>query len=152
MKYYLDTEFDGFGGPLISLALIREDGKPFYLVYMHHWEIENEWVLTNVVPILLSVPPDLKINIVNDHHSGALLIGEYLKGDQDINIITDWPDDIAYFSKAVITGPGTMAPIPGYTIRLERVDAYPTRLPGAIEHNAYWDAMALRFLLEKAHG
>lgn len=27
-----------------------------------------------------------------------------------------------------------------------RVQAYPTRLEGAVEHNAWWDAMALRHL------
>ena len=27
MRYYLDTEFDGFGGPLLSLALAGEDGE-----------------------------------------------------------------------------------------------------------------------------
>lgn len=27
MKYFLDTEFDGFGGDLISLALVCEDGQ-----------------------------------------------------------------------------------------------------------------------------
>jgi hypothetical protein len=27
------------------------------------------------------------------------------------------------------------------------VDAYPTTLDGAIQHNAWWDAMALRHLL-----
>lgn len=34
MRYFLDTEFNGFGGGLISLALVREDGLPFYAI-MH---------------------------------------------------------------------------------------------------------------------
>ena len=33
MRYFLDCEFDGFGGPLISLALVPEDGsEEFYAV------------------------------------------------------------------------------------------------------------------------
>ncbi len=33
---------------------------------------------------------------------------------------------------------------------MHRVDAYPTMLPGAVQHNAYWDAMALRHKLTGA--
>lgn len=52
MRYYLDTEFDGFGGPLLSLALVREDGASFYVVTSA--SAENEWVKANVEPILLA--------------------------------------------------------------------------------------------------
>lgn len=46
------------------------------------------------------------------------------------------------------TGPGTMIEVrPSIKFEMHRVDAYPTTLPGAIQHNAYWDAMALRHKL-----
>lgn len=32
MKYYLDCEFDGYRGSLLSLALVREDGESLYLI------------------------------------------------------------------------------------------------------------------------
>ena len=32
MRYFLDTEFNGFGGCLISLALVPEDGDQDYYV------------------------------------------------------------------------------------------------------------------------
>ena len=31
MRYFLDTEFNGFGGALLSLALVPEDGEEFYV-------------------------------------------------------------------------------------------------------------------------
>ena len=31
MRYYLDTEFNGFGGALLSLALVPDDGEEFYV-------------------------------------------------------------------------------------------------------------------------
>ena len=33
MRYFLDTEFNGFGGTLISLALVSELGTSIYLIY-----------------------------------------------------------------------------------------------------------------------
>lgn len=30
------------------------------------------------------------------------------------------------------------------TLEVNNVDAYPTELEGAVQHNAWWDAMALR--------
>ena len=44
----------------------------------------------------------------------------------------------------MLTGPGTMIDIPCVTFEVHRVDAYPTDLPGAIRHNAWWDAKALQ--------
>ena len=38
---------------------------------------------------------------------------------------------------------------PGFSASCVRVDAYPTDLPGAVRHNAWWDAMALKHLLSK---
>lgn len=40
-----------------------------------------------------------------------------------------------------------MVAIPHLTFEVIRVDAYPTTLEGAVQHNAWWDAMALRHLL-----
>ncbi len=36
MRYYIDTEFNGTGGQLLSLALVREDGLSFYEVLHAH--------------------------------------------------------------------------------------------------------------------
>ena len=149
MHYFLDCEFDAFNGPLISLALVRQDGASLYLIYKHADEVSDPWVRKNVVPLLHAIPAErehCKVSGV-DQETGARLIAEFLKGDPRPYVVADWPDDIAYFCKAILTSPGNMASIPNLRFEIVRVRAYPTDLPGAIQHNAWWDAMALRDLL-----
>jgi hypothetical protein len=150
MRYYLDTEFNEFGGELISLALVREDGKSIYLVYPTLKKY-GDWVKENVVPILWDIPlpvAQLEAWKLLNNEEGARIIQEFLSGDPQPFIITDWPDDIRYFCQAIITGPGTMINIPGLVFQMFRIDAYPTTLEGAVQHNAWWDAMALREILK----
>jgi hypothetical protein len=147
MKYYLDTEFNGFGGDLLSLALVREDNSSLYLIYDFEGTYDP-WVKANVVPILLDFP-DLQGNKFNVNQiSAPYAIQNYLLNDNDVHIISDWPDDIRYFCQSIITGPGMMISIPKFTFSVERVDAYPTKLKGAVQHNALWDALALKTILQ----
>jgi hypothetical protein len=61
MRYFLDTEFNGFGGELISIALVPEVQSlaPFYEAI----ECTNPiaWVKDNVLPVLETrlVDPDI---------------------------------------------------------------------------------------------
>lgn len=149
MHYFLDCEFNAFEGELLSLALIRHDGESLYLVHPTN-EMDADpdpWVLKNVIPILYSVPSNVEI-VVTPRVHWAGEIAKFLEGDPKPYIVTDWPDDIAYFCKAVITSPGYMAAIPSLRFEMVRVDAYPTDLPDAVQHNAWWDAAALRHLLQ----
>jgi hypothetical protein len=157
MKYFLDTEFNGFGGALMSLALVREDGVSFYAVTDLPHPIDP-WVEANVVPILFNVDHARGIqgwyNGPENGHRHYLCLGEsiatFLKGDPAPHVVADWPDDIRYLCAEMITGPGEMVDIPAITFEVARVDAYPTTLAGAIQHNAWWDAMALREKLSPA--
>ena len=143
-RYYLDTEFNDFGGELISLALVREDGFSLYLVYPE----------PVVVPILGNVPnpfpghaQQFSANDVAEKLPQQLLM-QYFQGDHQPEIVTDWPDDVSYFCRAIMTGPGEMIGIPSLKFLMVRKNAYPTALPGAIQHNAYWDARALRYMFQ----
>lgn len=142
MRYFLDTEFNGFGGELISLALVREDGASLYLLYELPADVEP-WVGENVIPILKSTPEGVEQHKVTQQE-GAYAIAQFLQDDPVPYIVTDWPDDVRYLCSAVIVGPGRMAPIGRLVFDVVRVDAYPTKLAGAVQHNAWWDAMALR--------
>jgi hypothetical protein len=145
MNYYLDTEFDGFGGPLLSLALIREDGASLYVV-LHEAAAKDQWVRENVLSVMRAVP--VEVDIVNCERNGAAIrIANFLHGDPHPHIHADWPDDVRHFCRLVVVGPGQMVNIPHLSFEVHRVDAYPTDLPGAIRHNAWWDAMALRHTL-----
>ena len=147
MIYFLDCEFNEFGGELISLALVRQDGESLYLIYPEPETGYGEWVKENVVPIIDSTPEFVDrhyITKLQPQIAGARSIAKFLENDRDVCIITDWPDDIRYFCEAIIVGPGQMVNIDNLTFRMVRVDAYPTKLATAVQHNAWWDAMALK--------
>lgn len=148
MKYYIDCEFDGLGGPLLSMAIVSETGRSLYAVMNHRKLIVEDFVRENVMPFLMQVPQE-KIDVQGygvDKIQLAAMLEYYFKTDVYIHVIADWPDDLKYLSEALITGPGTMIDIPGIKMSVKRVDAYPTALEGAVQHNAWWDAMALREL------
>lgn len=140
MIYFLDTEFNEFGGDLISLALVSADGKrELYLAT--DCDSPGVWVAANVMPIISmsGAHPAVIYSTEFGRH-----IAHFLRHDSAPVIVADWPDDIRYFCQALITAPGEMVNIPQLTFELRRVDAYPTTLEGAVQHNALWDARALR--------
>jgi hypothetical protein len=145
MRYYLDTEFDGYGGPLLSLAMVRADGESIYLI--RDFEPMDLWVQQNVRPILFDCP--VKPVVSTDPAELAFIVARFLSADPAPYVITDWPADIRYLCELIEFPGGLMAPIHGLTLELRRVDSYPTKLTGAVQHNAWWDAMALRELLER---
>src|SRR6185312_12186957 len=98
------------------------------------------WVKENVLPIISLA--DATPFFINQDRFGQR-IASFLYDDPMPVIVADWPDDISYFCKALITAPGQMVAIPKLQFHLLRIDAYPTDLPGAVQHNALWDARAL---------
>lgn len=147
MKYFLDCEFNGYRGALISLALVCEDGRELYMVERDFWKRRfapddiDPWVQRNVMPFLA-----VQTVQVETRTGMAAEIERFL--DPAPVIVADWPDDIRYFCECLIVGPGEMIKTaPRIFFNVERVDAYPTDLPGAVQHNALWDARALRHKL-----
>jgi hypothetical protein len=66
-------------------------------------------------------------------------------------VFVDWPSDAMDFASLLMTGPGQAVDMGHQTIItiLRHVDIYPTTLAGAVQHNALWDAMAIRqFVME----
>ena len=144
MRYFLDTEFNGFGGTLISLALVSEEGETIYLSLSDN-EIEGldiePWVRKNVLPVL-SAPGAQPERL--PRKDWARRLASYFKSASSIDIVADWPDDIRYLMQAITVRPGEMIPLPDFTISCRHVPSWPTRLKGAVRHNALWDARALR--------
>lgn len=139
MRYFLDTEFNGHEGELISLALVSESGKELYMACAC-WK-PVPWVAENVMPIV-ACEGALPLVTMPDRFGGH--IASFLRDDTLPFIISDWPSDIAHFCRAMIVGPGQMVDVRSIAFEVMRVDAYPTTLPGAVQHNALWDARALR--------
>ena len=142
LRYFLDTEYNGWGGALLSLALVPDDGEELYLTL--DWACALEpWVERNVVPYLDSVPEPL-VSPRLTRADAARALAHYLAGDPEPVIVADWPEDIALFNTLLLTGPGTMVQVPPLTFRFVELSGFSTAANSAVPHNALHDARALR--------
>ena len=148
MRYFLDTEFNGLGGELMSLALVPEHGDQEYYALLPIPERLHPWVERNVVPYLRSVPPGLDGGPVSRAEAAAE-IAAYLASDDEPLILADWPDDIAYFCALLVTGEGEMAPVGTLRFELVRSPGFSTAAISAVPHNALHDARALREFMSR---
>ena len=136
MRLFIDTEFNGFGGKLMSMAIVPENtaGPEFY----EELEIKDQlhpWVQINVVPHMFKVP--LSYGEFQIKLSEFLLEMRY----NDITLVADWPDDLRYFMEALITGPGNRIVMPDtINFKLDLNIEYESLVP----HNALHDARAIR--------
>jgi hypothetical protein len=142
VRYFLDTEYNGWGGALLSLALAPEDGEELYLTL--DWEGTLEpWVERHVVPYLDTVPEAL-VSPRMSRADAARHIAHYLAGDPEPVIVADWPEDLALFNALLVTGPGTMVEVPPLTFRFVALSGFSTAANSKVPHNALHDARALR--------
>ena len=142
MRYFLDTEFNGFGGALLSLALVPVDGEEFY-VTLECADPIHPWVERNVIPFLDHVPVGLVSPRVT-RAEAAMALSAYLAADPEPELVADWPEDFTQFCALLMTGPGQMVPIPPLTLRLVPLPGFSTAANSAVPHNALHDARALR--------
>lgn len=134
MRLFLDTEFNGFGGKLMSLALVPEDDsrRAFYKEIEMTDQLEP-WVRENVVPHLIMIPCS--------HHDFQRALAQYLWEVGDCTIIADWPDDIRYFCESLITGPGEcLSMLHNMKFELDFGIEYESLVP----HMALHDARAIK--------
>jgi hypothetical protein len=131
MKIYIDCEFNEMGGELISMALVSEGGKFFYESL--GCANPKPWVAEHVMPLLAHKRP---ITLA----AFQVKLEEFLMQFKSIYLIADWPDDIAYFCKALLKPePGQRLDAPPIIMEIVRFDA-----PSQIPHNALEDARGLR--------
>lgn len=151
VKHFIDCEFDGFGGPLISFAIVPEwehtgslDGMYFIL---RHGEV-TPWVAKNVIPNLhkLDIP---YLNFELEPHEVSRSLAVYLNEDPSPTIIADWPEDIAHFCRLLLPRPGYMVNVPDLKFEIARIPSYPSDIVGLVQHNSHSDARALRRAFEK---
>ena len=136
MRYFLDVEFNGFCGEMISLALVPkvEGAAPFYEALV--CEKPTPWVAEHVLPVL-HVTPISRTDM-------ARRFGQYLGNDPDPVLIADWPEDIAHAAMLMVIAPGRRVALD--RIRFEMFDpiGFDSAAMSAVPHNAYHDALALR--------
>ena len=142
MRYFLDTEYNGWGGELLSLALVPDDGEELYITLDWEGPLED-WVERNVLPYLDSVPEPL-VSPRMSRMDAARTISHYLAGDSQPLIVADWPEDIAHFNMLLLTGPGSMVEVPPLAFRFVELSGFSTAANSGVPHNALHDARALR--------
>lgn len=127
MKLVIDCEYNE--DQLISMALVPQSGvEPFYEV-VAHTNYTNPWVAENVIPILHKEAVSKAVFTER--------LTTYLNQFSYIYLIADWPEDIAFFCRALITGPGERINTPPLTLTIRRdLDAAVSAIP----HNALADA------------
>jgi hypothetical protein len=132
MALYLDTEFNGFQGSIISIGIISSvTGKEFYEVFKLP-ELIHPWVKENVIPILQQQPEDYQII----RHR----LYQYLKYHDGEPVIADWPEDLAHLLKLLCDPYGNgMA----FNLELDLRLIQSGELKSEIHHNALSDARAL---------
>ncbi len=160
MTYYIDCEFADHRGKLISMAVVTHDGESIYIktphireYYIHINTLRGpsdyspSWVDENVIPVIDNHQCDRVYSV--DYHSVGQILRDFISSSHPI-IIADSPVDIGRFCEAWSTGSDgkwRSCDRQIMTFNVNNVDAYPTDLEGAVRHNAWWDAMALRHIL-----
>lgn len=145
MRMWIDTEFNGFKGELISIAIVAEDGAEFYEI-LEFTDAIDPWVMQHVIPVLNSHHIEqgnprgvqiLKAEIPRWRVRQRLQ--SFLAGYPVVNLIADWPEDIALFCRLLLTEtPGERIDTPYLTMEITRND-YASKVP----HNALEDARAM---------
>lgn len=133
MTLYLDTEFNGHGGELISLALVSDAGPHHFYGVLPLPERIAPWVAEHVIPLLDQAPEPADEFRVRLAHFLEKYSGE--------TIVADWPDDFALLMR-VMSGPDYERSwmVPCEMRMIVSGDVKPER-----PHNALSDALALMY-------
>ncbi len=137
MKIFIDCEFNGHGGELISFALVPEDTnlKPLYII-LDYKDKPEEWVRDNVIPVL---GDSTRLS----RQVAARRLEYYLNDIESPLLVSDWPADIVYIADLMITSPGRMIKLDKCSFCFINSD-FKTADASKIPHNALEDAIALR--------
>ncbi|WP_448482010.1 hypothetical protein [Pseudoxanthomonas mexicana] len=131
MRLYLDTEFNGFGGSLISAALVSTDGHEWYEVLpCSH---PNAWVKRHVIPMLCQ-PPKPRELVTSS-------LQTFLMQFSSVQIVADWPEDIMHLCDLFVATRGHRMITPPISFELVTLG---TPLRSMTPHNALSDAHALK--------
>lgn len=152
MRYYLDTEFNGFGGDLLSVGIAAEGGEDYYVALPLPAEIEP-WVARHVVPYLYTVPRELDNRL--DRTAAAHDLARYFATDSDPVLIADWPEDIALVCRLLLIGTSDVVDMQRLGFEWRRTPGWSTARHSKVPHNALHDARALRdhlLAIEAAEG
>ncbi|NCP19665.1 MAG: hypothetical protein GW855_10975 [Erythrobacter sp.] len=140
MRYYIDTEFNGTGGQLLSIALVRQDGASFYEV-LHAHELIVPWVREHVVPHYGQEPVE-RLQAVKK-------MQKFLRKDSGPHVfIADWPEDLVHFNTMLLRDHGKRNDPFRFACLLLNLPEFDTARASELPHNALADARALASYVE----
>jgi len=133
---YLDTEFNGFGGNLLSLAMVTSENEEWYEVLEYDESKLDPWVQANVLPELKKSKPlpykEFRESFLN-----------FMKKQGNASIFVDWPSDLVYFFQLILGENHTQTFFAGYKTQILEDLIIISEVP----HHALHDARAIK----KAH-
>lgn len=133
-KLFIDCEFNGFGGELISMGIVDCHGNEFYEVL--HVILPREWVKTNIIPVLKKEP----IFFTKFQEKLQEFLCIYPKG---FCLIAAWPEDIKHFNACLTYGDGRRMIFPNFEMR---IDFSLNSINSKLIHNALDDAHAIKIM------
>lgn len=143
MRYFIDCEYNGFSGGLLSLALVPEDGGEELYLTLECADPIEPWVGRNVLPFLNQVPDALRLPAMG-REQAAHAIAMYLDHDSEPEIVADWPTDIELLCGLLSFAPGLVVPLPELRFRLLNLGTFSPAENSVVPHNALHDARAFR--------
>lgn len=141
MRLFLDCEFNGMNGGLISLALVSEDATREFYEVVDCDEVIDPWVSQNVLPFLQKDA----ISYAEMQTGLKKFLGQF----PSVTIIANFPDDFKHLSQALITGPGEWMMVQPFKMEID--DAVSSKASEVL-HNALHDARAARVSWLKNNG
>lgn len=131
MRFWMDSEYNGFNGALISMALVADDGYEWYEVLK--CRSPEPWVAKHVMPKLYKEPVTRRVMRES--------LSAFLCSYDSVHIVTDWPQDIKHFCDLLIVSPGVRIDLPPLTMEIRHdLDTTGSLTP----HNALADARCLK--------
>lgn len=142
-RLYLDCEFNGFAGELISMALVADDGREWYAV-LPEPGVWDKWVFENVFPVLKSPKPTIEAKSREEFRQS---LHSFLLQFDNPTIVADWYVDLVHFFHS-FEGKDHQLTI-AYPCKVELILNGPDIEPD-VPHNALSDARAIRKALPAA--
>ncbi len=141
MNIFLDTEFNAFGGELISLAMVADNGDEWYEVAGIPAS-PHPWVQEHVIPHLAI---GLHRGLPLTRTAFTQSFSRWVYAHQAATFVADWPADLEHFHNLLAWGGSENGwRVPGIyrTLLVDRPgdEGYVSE----ILHNALSDARALR--------
>jgi hypothetical protein len=137
LRIAVDCEFNGFGGQLISMALVAENGDEWYQM-LPEPQVWDEWCFDNVLPVLSAHPIPRK-DFRESLHA-------WLKQYEEPTIIADWPSDLVHFFNELLGEDHSQSLMYPCGAVLLDID-----IKSDMPHNALSDARAIMREFKRSH-